>query len=411
MNRRDLLKSAALLAGPRAASQQSARIRRVLLATITGRFHKFVAMNSYDTAPKGETYQTTLVRVQTDQGLEGVGVASGATGLDFQAAVRTLIGAEVASLYQIDKGRIVARGERHAAVLEKYRHLDGPLFDLIGKLNGVPCWKLIGPSVRDRVEAYDGTAYFSDLWFKEKGVRAVVEEAEEAARSGYLGVKLKLGRGWKWMEKEAGLLRDIEVANTVRRAVGSRMKILVDANNGYRDDYERAWRLVESTAPSRLHWLEEVFPEDAGLYTKLRSRMRAAGIRTLIADGETAGESAHFAPYLQIPRLMDVVQMDIRRGGFLANLELARMAKDAGAISVPHNWGSQIGLYMGLHFAQAVDNAPAAEDDRSRCDAIVAEGYRFANGSYTVSGAPGLGIRVDEAVYRAKYQASETAIS
>jgi D-galactarolactone cycloisomerase len=213
------------------------------------------------------------------------------------------------------------------------------------------------------------------------------------------------------MEKEAGLLRDIEVTNAVRKAVGNGMKVLVDANNGYRDDFDRAWRLLDGTARSELYWLEEVFPEDVVLYTKLRAKMKAAGIRTLIADGETAGDVKHFEPYLKQPRLMDVVQMDIRRGGFLANAELARMAGRAGAMSVPHNWGSQIGLFMGLHFAKAVRNANAAEDDRSRCDAIVPEGYRFIKGCYEVSNAPGLGIRVDEGVYRREYQARETVIA
>jgi L-alanine-DL-glutamate epimerase-like enolase superfamily enzyme len=375
-----------------------------------GRFHKFVTMNSYDTAPKGQTYGTTLVRVQTDQGVEGLGAASGATDAAFRAAARTLIGPDVLSLCRMEGGRITGRAESYAAVLDKHMHLDGPLFDLVGKLTGSPCSSLIGPAVRDRVEVCDGTVYFSDLWFKDKGVRAVVEEAEEAARAGYLGARLKLGRGWKWMEKKAGLLRDIEVANAVRNAVGPGMKVLVDANNGYRNDFGRAWRLLEGTRQSNLYWLEEVFPEDVELYTKLHARMEAAGIRTLIADGETVGEVKRFEPYLRTPRLIDVVQMDIRRGGFLANLELAKMAKAAGAMPGPHNWGSQIGLFMGLHFAAAVENAAAAEDDRSRCDAIVAEGYSFNKGYYKASRAPGLGIRVDEAVYRRKYQAQETVI-
>lgn len=393
------------------AAPKSARITRIVVTPIEGRFHKFVAMNSYDTAPKGETYRNTLVRVQTDAGVEGIGAAAGAVNDAFRTAARTLIGADALSLYRMDGGRITGRAQRHAAVLAKYMHLDGPLFDLIGKLTAAPCWKLIGNPARDRVEAYDGTLYFSDVWFREKGVRAVVEEAEEAARNGYRGVKLKIGRGSKWMEKAAGLLRDIEVVNAVRTALGNDVKVLVDANNGYRGDFERAWRLLDGTKPAKLHWLEEIFPEDVDLYSRLRSRMRHAGIHTLIADGESASDSAHFEPYLKTPRLMDVVQMDIRRAGFLENVKLARMAGAAGATSTPHNWGSQIGLYMGVHFAKAVANAPAAEDDRSRCDAIVGEGCRFSKGYYTISDAPGLGIRVDEAVYRRKYRAGETVIA
>jgi L-alanine-DL-glutamate epimerase-like enolase superfamily enzyme len=269
---------------------------------------------------------------------------------------------------------------------------------------------LLGGAARERVEVYDGTLYFSDVWFPRRGVRAVVEEAEEAARKGYTGMKLKLGRGWKWMEKEEGLRRDIEVTNAVRKAVGREAKVLVDANNGYRDDFERAWRLLEGTAEARPYWLEEVFPEDPALYARLRERMARAGMKTLIADGESVGQPREFAPYLGKPRLMDVVQMDIRRGGFLANQEVARMAEAAGALSAPHNWGSRTGLLMGLHFAKAVKNAPAAEDDRSGCDVLVAEGYDFRDGRYTVSGAPGLGIHVDEKLYQRNYAAKETVV-
>ena len=265
--------------------------------------------------------------------------------------------------------------------------------------------------MRDRVEVYDGTLYFSDVWFRDRGARAVVEEAEEAVKTGYLGMKFKLGRGWKWMEKDAGLKRDIEVLKAVRQAVGSGVKILADANNGYKDDFERAWRLMAETQEVNLYWMEEIFPEDVAMYTRWRERLDKAGIKTLIADGENIGDPKAFLPYLKPKRLMDALQMDIRRGGFLGNLEMARYGEEAGAISVPHNWGSQVGLYMGLHLAKAARSVTAAEDDRSTCDAIQAEGYAFHKGFYTVSDAPGLGIRVDETVYQQKYQAKEISLS
>ena len=68
---------------------------------------------------------------------------------------------------------------------------------MIGKLTGKAAWQLMGDSVRERVEVYDGTLYFSDVWFRGRGIRAVVEEPEEAMRSGYAGVKVKMGRGSK----------------------------------------------------------------------------------------------------------------------------------------------------------------------------------------------------------------------
>ena len=392
MTRRDFLLA---LAAPRA------RITQIRLARIEGRFHKFVAMNSQDRAPKGHTYSNTLLRIATDQGVEGVGVMGYAQpDAAFHKAVETLVGANPLDLYLWQEGRITGRASR---VLETYKHLDGPLFDLIGKLAGVPCWKLIGPAARERVEVYDGTLYLSDVWFRDRGVRAVVEEAEEAWKSGYRGVKLKIGRGARWMEREAGLKRDIEVIQAVRVALGPKAKLLVDANNAFRGDLEGAWRLIADTAEAQLYWLEELFPEDAGHYARLRDRIERAGIRVYLADGENFTDPRGFEPYLKPRRLVDVLQMDIRTGGFLGNLETARLGQTAGALSVPHNWGSQVGLLMGLHLAKAAKSVIAAEDDRSTCDVIVAEGYSFRDGEYTVSDRPGLGIRVDEDVYRLKY--------
>lgn len=409
MKRRYFLGALAAATAARAASSNT--IRSIALAPVECRFHKFVAMNSYDVAPKGHTYSNTLVRIRTGDGAEGVGVMEYRTpDAVFLQAVRTLIGADPLALYERKEGRIVGRNPAYP-VLKQYRHLDGPLFDLIGKLTSKPAWQLIGPSVRERVEVYDGTLYFSDVWFPRIGVKAVAEEAEEAMKRGYRGVKLKMGRGSKWMEREAGTLRDIEVTNAVRRAVGKQVRVLVDANNGYRDHDEHLWRYISETSASNVGWFEEMFPENVEHYTRLRDRMEKAGIRTQIAEGENESEIDAFLPYLKPRRLYDVVQMDIRRGGFVDNAELARVAAEAGAQCVPHNWGSQVGGFMGLHLSRAVKSVPAAEDDRSSCDVIVADGYHFRDGYYTVPDTPGLSLSIDAKLYEMKCAKAEVLVS
>ncbi len=413
MNRRvfllSLAPSAAVL---RARPKASARITRITLAPIQGRFHKFVTMNAYDKVPKGHTYSNTLIRIATDQGVEGVGVMSYAAPDDgYLKALRVLLGVNPLEVYSMRAGQIVGRAPAFRSLLDSYKHLDGPLFDLIGKLGGKPCWQLLGEAARDRVEVYDGTLYFSDIWFRDRGVRAVIEEAEEAIKSGYQGIKLKLGRGSRWMAREAGLQRDIEVVKAVRNALGPKVKILVDANNGYRDHFEDAWTLLNETQSHRLYWAEELFPENVNQYQELKIRMEKIGIKTLIADGENMSLAREFDPYLKPVRLIDVLQIDIRRAGFLENLEMARRAQGSGAVAVPHNWGSQIGLWMGLHLSKAVPSVIAAEDDRSTCDVLIAEGYEFKQGTYGVSNAPGLGIRIDENVYAEKCLPKEIVIS
>jgi D-galactarolactone cycloisomerase len=410
MNRRNFIASLPAIANLGGASP-SVRIRRIRFAPIEGRFHKFVAMNSYDRAPKGHAYTGTLVIIETDAGVEGIGT-TGYRRPDqgMLADAAKLIGADPLGLYLEETGYLVAPAQPYAEVLTRQRHFDGPLFDLIGKLRGKPTWRLISGSARDRVEAYDGTLYFSDVWFGERGVRAVVEETEEALRKGYRGIKLKLGRGSRWMDKDAGLQRDIEVVKAVRAAAGRGVRLMGDPNDGYRDDFERAWRLIRETADANLFWIEEIFPEAVDRYTELRERMLKAGIKTLIADGENFREARQFEPYLRPRRLMDVLQLDIRQGGFIGCRDMARIGETSGAVTVPHNWGSQIGGLMGLQIGKAVKSIIAAEDDRSTCDVILAEGYRFSNGYYTLPDEPGMGIRVNAKVYRDKCLAKEIVV-
>jgi L-alanine-DL-glutamate epimerase-like enolase superfamily enzyme len=412
MNRRSFLKTCAASAAAGRLVASAQHINKITLANTEGRFHKFVTMNAYDKAPKGHTYVNTVVRVHVNSAMEGAGVMGyPLPDAALVSALKTLIGADPMQLYQMEGGRITGRNPQYAEVLKKYRFLDGPLFDLIGKMTGKAAWQLMGDAARDTVEAYDGTLYFSDIWFSDLGVRAVVQEAEEAQRSGYRAIKLKLGRGYRWMDKDAGLKRDIEVVQAVRKAVGPAMRIMADPNNGYQHDRERAWRLMSETADAKLYWIEEIFPETVEDYTWLKDKMSQAGIHTLIADGENFDQPAEFDPYLKPRRLMDVLQTDIRRCGFLDEMEVARKAEPAGANLIPHNWGSQTGVLMALQMAKAVKNISFVEDDRSTCEIFTVEGYEFHDGVYKVPDAPGLSYRVDESRYTLRCKPGEILIS
>ena len=410
--RRTFLSAATVALGAARAVAAPAKITSITLSTVRGDFHKFVAMNSRDNEPKGTSYENVLLRIMTDAGVEGVGVMSyGLPDAEYLKDIRSLLGADPEAIYEFRDGLIWGRAPEFAGLLAKYKHLDGPLCDLIGKLRGVPCWKLFGESVKDRVEVYDGTLYFSDLWYSERGVQAVVDEAREAMQSGYRGIKLKIGRGNKWMRRSEGLQRDIEIIRSVRSAIGSEPRLLVDANNGYLDDFDGAWKLLLETKEQRLDWLEEVFPEDQGLYRRLRDQMRRAGIQTPIADGENMRAAEDFRPYLEPERLFDVMQLDIRTGGILECRAMSKMGEPHGASAVPHNWGSQVGLLMSLHLAKTQKNIMGAEDDRSTCAALTVSGYEFKDGAYTVSNEPGLGIQVNEDLYEAPAFPAKTVIA
>src|SRR5689334_804095 len=147
-----------------AARPEPARITRIRVAPAQGHFHKFVAMNAYDKAPKGRTFEHALIRIETSRGVEGIGAGTCAKPDEAQlAALKKLIGEDPLDLLQVQNGRISGPSDKLKPVLELYAHLDCALFDLAGKLLNKPVWQLIGNSIRDRVPAYDSTLYFSDV--------------------------------------------------------------------------------------------------------------------------------------------------------------------------------------------------------------------------------------------------------
>jgi hypothetical protein len=169
-----------------AARPEPARITRIRIAPAQGHFHKFVAMNAYDKAPKGRTFEHALIRIETNRGVEGIGAGTYAKPDDaLFAALKKLIGEDPVELLQIQNGRVSGPSDKLIPVLDAYAHLDCALFDLAGKLLNKPVWQLIGDSVRERVEAYDSTLYFSDVLHPDKGVAAVVDECKETVRAGY----------------------------------------------------------------------------------------------------------------------------------------------------------------------------------------------------------------------------------
>ena len=404
-----LTASASVLRG---ATQSSARITRIRVSILEGRFHKLVAMNAYDQAPKGRTYTHPLIRIETDQGVEGIGAGTYRMNLDdYLAELQPLVGKNPLELFEMAGGKVVRPSQSFAGLQAKAQYLDGPLLDLIGKLTNKPVWALLGDSARDSVQCYDGTLYFADVMRPEDGIAAVVEETEEAARAGFRAIKLKLGRGSKWMDRAAGDARDIAVIHAVRKAVGPSVIVMGDANNGYKGEFDRLWRLLMETGADKLHWMEEPFPESIEGYGRLKDKIAEAKMSTLIADGENLRHANEFEPYLHPRRLMDVLQLDTRTGGFIANREVARMGEVVGAVTIPHNWASQIGHLMGLHLAKALKSVPWAEDDRSTCDVLVPTGYSLGKGTQVVSNAPGLGIRIDAKVYEAQCKPTERVIS
>lgn len=302
-----------------------------------------------------------------------------------EKAVGELIGKDPFAFYRRDERKMT--GPLGAGTM--------PLWDLLGKLVKKPVYELLGGAGTKTVPVYDGSIYFADLLpqFADKWQDRFREEIDMGLKIGHRAFKIKIGRGSKWMKRDEGDARDVEIVKLIRKHAGKDVLLGVDANNGY--DLAGAKRFLEQVGAENLAFVEELFPEKVEECLELKKFIKDNGWTTLLADGETQGDLDVFKPFLKA-KAIDVYQADMNRFGFEGILTEAAWAKEAGAVVAPHNWGSLVGYYMQLHVGRAVSNFYRAEHDPLSTNVLVAEGYERKDGTSSVPDTAGFGLSINE---------------
>jgi D-galactarolactone cycloisomerase len=337
---------------------------------------------AWDPEPR-RSFEATLVLVETDEGLTGIG--SGDTMDGFERYEHLFVGHDPLAV------------ERHVAVLEtitfhagRYWPLEAALWDLAGKAAGKPAAELLGGQL-DRVAAYASTGEQ-----RSPGERA--ESALRLRKEGFTALKLRIDR--------TRLDEGLAAVEAVREAVGDSMEIMVDLNQGWRmpGDVGPAldFTTVASTA-ARLReldvfWLEEPLPrEDVRGYASLR---QDSGLR--IAGGEMARTTSELEDF-EAADALDVYQPDaLLSVGLLRERELAERVTARGHFFTPHTWTNGIGLLANLHLTAGVGGGPYLEFPHDppgwtpeRRDFMLAEPVRVdAEGVVTLPDRPGLGFEL-----------------
>lgn len=382
MKRREFLMGALGLASlPRyswtAELPSDIKITRVVGFDLASKRSKIAGKNSRLDV-HGDRATDRMVRLFTNAGIEGIGNCRAS-----QETLATLLGKNPFDFYKPQERRMT--GPLGAGTM--------PLWDLAGKVLKKPVYELLGGAGPARVPVYDGSIYFSDLLpqYADRPLDRFKEEIDMGIKLGHRAFKVKVGRGAKWMPREAGDARDVEVLKAIRQHGGAELLIGVDANNGY--DLARTKRLLEGLPDYNFAWLEEMFPETVKECLELKQFIARHGWKTLVADGETEGNLEAYQPYMAV-RAIDVFQGDMNRFGFEGILTEAAWAKEQGLMVAPHNWGSHVGFYMQLHVGRAITNLYRAEHDPLSNDVLIADGYEIRDGAAGVSNAPGFGLKI-----------------
>ncbi len=340
----------------------------------------------------GQTVNEPVVQLHTDAGVSGWGW-SPATRDDAQR----LVGQKLREVFAPETG---ARDD--------LLMFDFPLWDLAGQLLGMPVHAMLGDAGSSPVPIYDGGIYIDELdpdTGRDDGIEPMLRAVSMGMDAGFRAFKVKVGRGYRWMEPQAGIRRDIEVIRAIRDLVGPSVKILIDANNGYTPDEAR--RVMREAGDCDIYWFEEPFEESVEECVAFKEFIREGGWNTLLADGET--RSAAYDPgFEEIVRAggIDVVQLDLRHYTLTRWLRYMSVVRETGVMAAPHNWGSHLSGFYIPQFARGAGNFAIGETDHMQMPAVTAPGYDIANGKRSVPDTPGFGLSLDEDAF-AKAQRAE----
>ncbi len=359
------------------------------------------------------SFDSVLVRIETDDGLVGwgeakAGVGSAASAHGLAAIVNLdyaplLVGEdprEVTRLWDVlyntpREGYALARGHvlpqlgRRGLSISAIAGVDLALWDLLGKSLGAPVWRLLGGRRAARMPAYA-----SGGWADEAGIGEQL--LGYVRQGGFRAVKMRVGVMDGEPHRSAARVR------AARRALGPDVKLMADAHGTWTVAEAKAFcRMVEDCD---LYWLEE--PVTADDKVGLAEVRRASPVP--IATGESEFTRHDFREIAEL-RGADVLQPDLAIAGGLT--EGARIGAIASAFNLrlaPHLWSGAPAFAAGLALAASQSAGFILEYSLGAnplLHELVHERFPVADGELEIPDRPGLGITIDEEFVRRHAQA------
>ena len=340
---------------------------------------------------------TTLVQVETDEGITGLGSCSGNGELIEVIVARVLkpllIGTDPTQIDEIWDKAYVRGGHKEFGTrgvgVVALSGIDVALWDILGKVRGVPLYQLLGGKCRDKVPVY-ATALYPEEPSK------VAKRARGFAEQGFHGVKIKVG---------FDLDQDIRIVRAVRAELGRDFIVMTDANQGY--TLEVGLDAAAAFADCGVFWLEEpLFVEDIAGHAELREK---GGVP--IAVGENLNMCYAFENFM-IRGAVDYLQPDVARAGGIT--EIKKIAATAAEHRVPisfHTWGDGVALAASVHLSAAIKECIVMELDYTYNplrEELLREPLAVQNGCLIPLDKSGLGVELNlDALHRFAFSGTE----
>lgn len=350
------------------------------------------------------SFDTTLVRIETDAGITGHGEARGAlSSSSINHAINAVVNLELGPpLVGQDPRRIsriwdemyngprvglaLARGHgfpamgRRGITLAAISGIDIALWDILGQSLGVPVHQLLGGKRHERMPAYA-----SGGWAPVDGIGAELKGFLD--KGDFKAVKMRVGAG------DGTLAHSVARVHAAREALGPDIDIMCDAHGTM--DVAEAKRFCRQVTDCNIAWFEEpVVGDDKRGLAEIR-----AATDIPIATGESEFTRFAFRDLLEL-RAADILQPDVSiAGGITETMRIAALCDAWQVRFAAHLWGGATTFAAGLHISAAVSSAYIIEYSVGAnpiLQGLAKEDFTAVDGYIEIPDRPGLGVTIDE---------------
>lgn len=345
-----------------------------------------------------------LVEIQTDEGITGWGecFGPGNVAIANKGIVEKVIQPMILGDDPLDRDVIWHKvynllrdhGQKGMS-MQALSGVDIALWDVAGKVAGLPLHKLIGGAHRKQVRAY-GYGMMLKQQSVDDHVARFKDEAAAIIEMGFTATKMKVGLGAR---------NDIRLCEAVAEGSGE-ANFMVDANHCYATpDAFYVGRALEELGA---YWFEEpVAPEDLDGYRELR-----AGLRVNISGGEAEFNRWGWRQILE-NRGLDIAQPEVCAvGGVSEYLRVLALCHAHFTPVINHVWGSAIAVATNLQLLAAMPALPGGlkpwepllefdtTDNKFRDDLLtvpldIQRQLKAQSGYVNIPDAPGIGVTPD----------------
>lgn len=358
---------------------------------------KITKLETFAVAPRWQ-----FLKISTDDGVSGWGepIVEG-------RAVTTAAAVEELSGYLIGKDprniedlfQVMYRGGfyRGGPILSSaISGIEQALWDIKGKLLGLPVHELLGGPVREKVRLY---AHVHGSTPQE-----YASHAKKLVESGYTALKMGVVTATDWVERPQCIDRAVANFAAVREAVGRDVGVGIDFHGRVRRSVAKV--LAKAIEPfSPMFYEELLLPDDTDALREV-----AGHCAVPLATGERMFTRWGFKKLLQ-DGVIDIIQPDVSHcGGIWELRKIAAMAEAYDVAVAPHCPLGPLTLASSIQIdlctpnafiqEQSINVAYHADSENAMFKYVKSHPFKFENGFVLRSSAPGLGVEIDETVVR-----------